>query len=54
MYLAVSSTTVSSILVRKEGTVQRPIYYVGKLVKDVETRYTKMEKIILALLTLAR
>ena len=50
----VSLTVVSSILVREEGTVQRPIYYVSKLVKDTETRYTRMKKIILTLLTSAR
>ena len=54
MYLAVSLTIVSSMLVREEGTVQRPIYYTSKLVKDAETRYTRIEKIILALLTSAQ
>ena len=53
MYLMVSPTIVSSILVHEEGIVQRPIYYANKLVKDAKTRYTRMEKIILALLTLA-
>ena len=51
VYLAVSPTAVSSVLVREEGTVQSPIYYISKLVKDAETRYTRIEKIILALLT---
>ena len=54
MHLTVSSTAVSSILVREEGTVQRLIYYVSKLVKNAETKYTRMEKIILALLTSVR
>ena len=51
MYLAVSPTAISSVLVREEGTIQRPVYYVSKLVKDAKTRYTRVEKIILALLT---
>ena len=38
----------------EEGIVQRPIYYTSKLVKDAETRYTRIEKIILALLTSAQ
>ena len=53
VYLTVSSTTVSSILICEEGTVQRPIYYTSKLIKDAETRYTKIEKMMLALLTSA-
>ena len=53
VYLIVFSTAVSSILIREEGTVQRLIYYISKLIKDTETRYTRIEKMMLALLTLA-
>ena len=54
MYLAVSPTAISFVLMHEEGTVQIPIYYISKLVKDTETRYTRVEKIILALLTSVR
>ena len=39
------------MLVHEEGTVQRSVYYTDKLVKDAETKYTRIKKIILALLT---
>ena len=53
MYLTISPTTVSSVLVHDEGTVQRPIYYTNWLLKDPKTRYSKEEKIVLSLITSA-
>lgn len=35
-------------LVKKER-IQKPIYYTSKVLKDVETRYTKPEKLVYAL-----
>ena len=54
VYLAVFATTVSSILICEEGIVQRLIYYTSKLIEDPETRYIRIEKLMLALLTSAR
>ena len=54
LYLVVSATAASSVLVREEGVVQRLIYYINRLIKDAETRYTKIVKIMLALIILAR
>ncbi|KAK3034123.1 hypothetical protein RJ639_034475 [Escallonia herrerae] len=45
---------VSAVLVREENRLQRPIYYVSKVLQDVETRYLKIDKIALALITSAR
>ncbi|KAK3038380.1 hypothetical protein RJ639_030280 [Escallonia herrerae] len=45
---------VSAVLVREENRLQRPIYYDSKVLQDVKTRYPKIDKIALALITLAR
>ncbi|KAK3017923.1 hypothetical protein RJ639_004012 [Escallonia herrerae] len=42
MYLSVTEVTVNTILVREEDRVQKPIYYVSKVLQDVETRYPKI------------
>ena len=42
------------MLIYEEGTIQRPIYYVSRLIRDVETRYSKIEKIALALIISAQ
>ncbi|XP_059664221.1 uncharacterized protein LOC132309996 [Cornus florida] len=49
MYLAISSVATSVVLIREEGKNQYPIFYTSKTMTDVETRYSKAEKIILAL-----
>ncbi|KAK3006096.1 hypothetical protein RJ639_017350 [Escallonia herrerae] len=54
IYLSVTEVAVSTILIRKEDGVQKPIYYVSKVLQDVETRYPKIDKIALALIISAR
>ncbi|KAL5803315.1 hypothetical protein ACOSQ4_031620 [Xanthoceras sorbifolium] len=54
LYLAVSETAVSAVLVREEDGKQLPVYYISKTLLDVETRYTQLEKFALALVTAAR
>ena len=54
LYLSVSEHTVSGMLVRDEGVVQTPIYYVSKALKDKETRYSEIEKLALTLVVAAR
>ena len=53
IYLAVSDTAVSFVLVREEEGKQLPVYYVSKLLLDAETRYSQLEKLALALVTVA-
>ncbi|CAL9000546.1 unnamed protein product [Prunus brigantina] len=50
MYLAVSNSAVSSTLIREELGAQHPVFYESKAFLDAETRYPKLEKLILALL----
>ncbi|KAK2999520.1 hypothetical protein RJ639_019006, partial [Escallonia herrerae] len=54
LYLSVTEVAVSAVLVREEDGVQKSIYYVSKVLQDVETRYPKIDKIALALITSAR
>ncbi|XP_057787279.1 uncharacterized protein LOC131004590 [Salvia miltiorrhiza] len=54
VYLAVSDTAVSAMLVREEDGKQSPIYYVSKSLLDAETRYGQLEKLALALVHTAR
>lgn len=49
VYLAVSGLAVSAVLVREKDSVQSPVYYVSKTLLDAETRYTPLEKLVLAL-----
>ena len=39
LYLSVSPTTMSAMLVKEEDKVQKPIYYVRKVLIGEETRY---------------
>ncbi|CAL2258020.1 unnamed protein product [Prunus armeniaca] len=54
VYLAVFNSAVSSALIREELGAQHPIFYMSKALLDVETRYPKLEKLILALVVSAR
>ncbi|XP_073035211.1 uncharacterized protein [Primulina eburnea] len=54
VYLSATEHAVSSVLIREEGTDQRPVYYVSHALKGPETRYTEVEKVALALVITAR
>ena len=49
IYLSVSGSAVSFVLIRRDGNVERPFYYATKALQDVETRYSNIEKLALAL-----
>ncbi|XP_073121211.1 uncharacterized protein [Henckelia pumila] len=54
VYLSASEGSVSSVLVKKEGSTQKPIYYVSHALKGAELRYSGLEKLVLALVMTAR
>ncbi|KAK0603302.1 hypothetical protein LWI29_003521 [Acer saccharum] len=54
MYLSVSEAATSSVLVKQEDGIQKPIYYTSKALLPAETRYSLAEKMALALITTAR
>ncbi|XP_072063917.1 uncharacterized protein [Arachis hypogaea] len=54
LYLAVTEEALAAVLVREEGKAQQPIYFVSKALQGAELRYSKLEKLALALLTSSR
>ncbi|KAG7548011.1 Ribonuclease H domain [Arabidopsis suecica] len=54
LYIAVSQTVISGVLVRKDHEGQKPIYYVSKTLLDAETRYPAIEILALAVVMSAR
>ena len=49
MYLVVLEVVVSAVLFREENKKQRPVFYVSRMLLDVEPRYSAIEKMVLAL-----
>ena len=49
LYLIVSESAVSRALVLEEEGGQKPVYYVNHTMNDLQTRYQKLEKLVLAL-----
>ena len=47
-YIAVAPYAVSLVLIRADCGVQRPVYYVSKLLHETEVRYLPLKKTILA------
>ncbi|CAL2277651.1 unnamed protein product [Prunus armeniaca] len=54
LYLSVSSTAVSSVLIRKPEKAELPIFYVNKALQSAESRYPPLEQLALALVVSAR
>ena len=54
LYLVVSDFSTSAALVRERDRVQQMVYYCSRALRGAEGRYSKMEKLILALVTTAR
>ena len=54
LYLVVSDFSTSDVLVRDKERVQHPVYYCSRALRGAEERYPRMEKLILALVTVAR
>ena len=54
LYIAVSQAAVSAALVRDEGGLQRPIYFISRAFRGAKERYPRMEKLAFALITAAR
>ena len=54
MYLSLLPTVVSAVLIREEDKVQKPVYYVSKVLIGTETKYLKIEKLAYAFMITAR
>ena len=53
-YIAVAFYAVSLILIQVDSGIQRLVYYVSKLLHEAEVRYLPLEKVILAVVHVAR
>jgi len=54
LYLAVSPSAVSSVLVREESGLQKPVYFTNRALHRAEERYPRIEKLAFALVISAR
>ena len=54
LYGPASQTTISAAIVREEGNVQQPIYFVSRILLDAKTRYSLIEKTTYAVVVATR
>lgn len=54
VYLSASDLTIAAVLVKQIDTDQKPVYYVSHMLKGSEVRYSKIEKLIFALIIASR
>ncbi|KAI5351002.1 hypothetical protein L3X38_003893 [Prunus dulcis] len=54
VYLSVSASAVSSVLIRSKDIAEHPVHYVSKALQDAEVRYLDIEKLAFALVVSAR
>ncbi|KAJ1400902.1 reverse transcriptase [Sesbania bispinosa] len=54
LYLAVTGKSISRLIAQEVEGVERPVCYLSKVLKDVETRYPKQERYCLALVYAAQ
>ena len=54
VYIDVASHAVSLVLIREDSGLQRPVYYMSKLLHETEIRYSPLEKAILAVVHASR
>ncbi|CAH9133666.1 unnamed protein product [Cuscuta epithymum] len=50
LYLGVSTSAISSVLIREDDGVQKAIFYVSKTLREAELRYSPIEKTVLAII----
>lgn len=54
LYFAVGEEFISSVLIREEGSNQKPIYYTSKMIQGPEARYVDVDKAALAVIVMAQ
>ena len=54
LYMASSEDAISTALVREEGRIQHPMYYVSKRLLGAEARYPLMERLVYCLIVTSR
>ncbi|KAJ3696801.1 hypothetical protein LUZ61_000506 [Rhynchospora tenuis] len=54
LYIATNEEAISTALVREEEGVQKPVYFVSRVLRDTETRYPAIEKNAFAIVVTAK
>ncbi|KAJ1408497.1 Ribonuclease H domain [Sesbania bispinosa] len=54
LYVAVTNKSISGLIAQEVEGVERPVCYLSRVLKDVETRYPKQERYCLALVYVAQ
>ncbi|KAJ3702215.1 hypothetical protein LUZ61_005920 [Rhynchospora tenuis] len=54
LYISTNDDAISAALVREEEGVQKPVYFISRILRDAETRYPMIEKSAFAIVTAAR
>jgi ribonuclease HI len=54
LYLAVTPTAISAVLIREDEGVQKPVYFISKALHGAEERYPQIEKLAFALIMASR
>ncbi|XP_076890929.1 uncharacterized protein LOC143542154 [Bidens hawaiensis] len=54
LYLSALDIAIGAVLLTDRKSIQTPIYYVSRMLADAETRYSMLEKLVLALVYAAR
>jgi len=54
LYFVVTERAISSVLLQEQDQVQRPIYFVSKVLQGSEVRYQALEKVALAVVFSAK
>jgi hypothetical protein len=53
-YLAILQLAISSVLTRENQGIQKPVYFTSRAFQGAEERYTRIQKLALALIVSAR
>jgi len=54
LYFSITEKAISAVLIHDQDQVQRPIYFVSKVLQGPEVRHQALEKAALAVVFLAR
>lgn len=54
IYLSASHDTIAAVLIKETNSEQKPVYYVSHMLNDIKIRYSKIEKLIFALIIASR
>ena len=49
LYIANTEQSLGTLLAQEQGGVEKPVYYINKLMKGLELRYSTAEKVCLSL-----